>query len=252
MSVEVLNELRSLGQKYIALKKFEQSLESKIRKGIDVDDLYESVTSTIVEIQRIASKLVKEEPIYANWLHYVKGVGISHALSLYGYIDFNKAKTVSSVWTYGGLVNTDTYSREFKGALIRIGMSLLGIRKITPATYTRYEFPRGGKYAKYFVYRRKEADTKYPDWTNKHRFWHAMRMMLKMFTAHYFIVYKWLYEKEAYIPYPIKLVLEGKLNSHKHLYLPFVDTYLNLEWLTALENEYIKIGVQTRREPLTL
>jgi len=93
MSVEVLNELRSLGQKYIALKKFEQSLESKIRKGIDVDDLYESVTSTIVEIQRIASKLVKEEPIYANWLHYVKGVGISHALSLYGYIDFNKAKT---------------------------------------------------------------------------------------------------------------------------------------------------------------
>lgn len=250
MEMEVLNTLRKLGQKYIALKKFEQSLESKLSKGMCVDDLYESTVATITDIQRIASKLVKEEPIYANWLHYVKGVGISHSLMLYGYIDFERAKTVSSIWTYGGLVNTNNYSREFKGVLIRIGMSLLGIRKIVPATYTKYEFPRGGKYAKYFAYRRKESDVKYPDWTKPHRFWHSMRMMLKLFTAHYFIVYKWFYEGEAYIPYPIKLILEGKLNGHKHIYLPFVDTYKDLDWLNALDSEYRKLGVDTRREPI--
>ena len=245
----VYNTLRSLGQKYIVLKKFEQSLKKRLEQGQDVDDIYNNVVASTTEIQRVASKLLKDELIYSNWLHYVRGIGVAHALVLYGFVDFEKAKTVSSIWTFGGLVNVQNYSRDFKGALIRIGMSLLGIRSIQPYVYVKYEFKNGGKYARYFEFRRKEADEKYPDWTKPHKFWHSMRMMLKMFTAHYFIVYKWFYEGKAYVPYPAKLALEGKLKGHKHLYLPFVDTYKNLEWIGALENEYRKLGVATRREP---
>ena len=246
---EVFKTLRVLGQKYIVLKQFEESLKKRLSKGQAVDDLYEETAYAIKEIQKYASKLVKKEPIYSEWLHYVKGVGVSHALTLYGFVNFEKAKTVSSLWVYGGLVNTDSYSRKFKGALIRIGMSLLGIRSIAPYVYVKYEFPNGGKYARYFEYRRKEADKKYPDWTKPHKFYHSLRLTMKMFTAHYFIVYKWFYEGEAYIPYPIKLMLEGKLNGRHHLYLPFVDTYKDLDWLVALENEYRKKNVPTAREP---
>ena len=248
--LNVYRQLKALGQKYIVLKKFRQSLSKKVEQGQEVDDLLENVVATTSEIQRLASKLVKYEPVYSEWLHYVKGIGISHALTLYGYVDFDKAKTVSSIWTFGGLVNVQKYSREFKGALIRIGMSLLGIRSITPSTFTKYKFDRGGKYARYFEFRRKESDDKYPDWTKPHKFWHSMRLMLKMFTAHYFIVYKWLYEGVAYIPYPVKLALEGKVDGHKHLYLPFVDTFKELEWLSSLEREYRRLNVPTRREPI--
>ena len=63
-------------------------------------ELYKQKEKTY--LQRIES-FVERDPVYTEWLKDVDGIGPTMAGVLLGYLDFEIAKTPSSVWRYSGL-----------------------------------------------------------------------------------------------------------------------------------------------------
>jgi len=251
---EVLKEIRSIG---LSISYYEQQLQKnakflenygerikeKYLHSIAVEnDFYQN---KLIELEREGKKVLKEWDVWNEWLQHVKGVGVNLTLKILGYLDFDKAKHISSFWKFCGFTadsnKKQDYNHTVKGYLVRQGMSFLGIlgTGIKPFHYSEKFQPRvNGKYAKFFLKHRKLADEKYPNWTKPHKFYHAMRVMIKKYLADLFVVYHWFRNNKAVVTYAVQHL--GK----DYQYLPFIDKVQEPEWLLRLRAEYESMGVK--------
>ncbi len=243
-------ELYRLCWEYVDLEEYRQRLKAKIeRGGRPLENLLEDVEIGLKERAKYIAKLLDGEPVWAKWLKYVKGIGVKHASVLIAYFDMENTNTTSRLWAYANLADRNKGSRRLKGHVIRLGMSLLGVRTISRSLFERMHVRGESKYARYFEKERKIVEETNPDWSPIRKFFKAFRKMLRLFLAHYKMTYDFFHKREVHIPYPVKLMIEGKLKGNHKVYLPFVDYSVKLDWLDALEVELRAKGVTVSREP---
>ena len=173
--LEVEREIKSVGlslayydKQFQRNAKFLQNhgekLKEKYRHPIEVENQF--YATKINELEREGRKLFKEWDLWTEWLQHVKGVGVGLTLRIFGFLDFEKAKHISSFWKFCGFVSSgkQDFNHTVKGYLIRQGMAFLGLRSIKPYCYSEKFTPRlDGKYAQFFLRFRRQADERYPD-----------------------------------------------------------------------------------------
>jgi hypothetical protein len=248
---EVLKEIRQVGLSLVRYDRLRQMTikhlevwdhvyNEKYRYPIESEAAF--FDHKINELERIGRYLLKELPLWTEWLKDVKGIGPGLTLRLLGYLDFNKAKHPSSFWAYAGYTDTSTKTQKFnhtlKGICIKTAMSILGIRTISPTFIANPEPRRNCGYARFFKMVRRQADNKYPDWTRRHKLFHSMRVMMKKFLVDLFVVYHWLENNVATVHYAVAQL------GHDYIYLPVIDKDEKPEWWIKLKEEYKKMGIR--------
>jgi len=268
----ILSELRQIGISYVhyekKLKSTRMFLSSKREKLSEkyikpLEDEVKFYEFKLNELLALAAELFEEFPLWTEWLSYVKGFSLPQFLKLIAFVDFEKARHPSSIWMYLGIVdptplpekiidpNTGKeviikdangrlirYNRAAKSALFIQGISFLGWN---PSFWNRLvnKPPRiNGGYARLYSRFRNATDQKHPDWSATHRFLDALRKMLKVYTAHLFIVYCWLEYKIAEVHYAV-----AKLHQN-YIYMPVIDSDEKPEWWWKLREKYIEAGVK--------
>jgi len=211
------------------------------RKPLEAEAIF--YEQKIQELEKIGRELMKDLPLWRDWIQkYVKGAGVGLTLRILGYLDFNKAKHPSSFWAFAGYTSearkTQRYNHSLKGLCVRQAMSFLGIRSITPAFIANPEPRLDGGYARFFKMIRAKADEKYPDWTRRHKLFHAMSVMMKLYLSHIFIVHNFLTNNIASVHYAAAHL------GHDYIYMPVIDAKEKPDWWHDLAKEYVKMGIK--------
>jgi len=92
-------------------------------------------------IQKELKKVLKNFPIYTEWLQNVKGVGDITAAWIIGWIDIEEATTVSKIWQYSG----------FNPGMVRGKKRIKGIGKEQDKIGITEDFIRGDKLTSGYV-----------------------------------------------------------------------------------------------------
>ncbi|HDO19359.1 MAG TPA: hypothetical protein ENG74_01395 [Thermoplasmatales archaeon] len=215
-------------------------------------------TARVKEIE----KILKEIKLWDEWLKYVKGVGPKLAGKILSRIDFEKAKSPSSLWTYCGyaVINgkrtrfqrgeKSIYRPELKSWLHMLGMSFLGYGNIGEPRAIANKEPRiDGGYARLYIRLRRVVDEKHPDWNATRRFLDARGRMIKVFLAHMYQVYSWLYNGQAVLHYAAAYLNKPEFGAHDYVYMPVVDVEEGDEptWWRELWDAYREKGIRPVR-----
>lgn len=105
---------RAFSDSYISIQKVRVASENRVRSIIQQKDeeekhrerIFKSLTllkNNEQELVKVAKELLKNEPVYTEYLSYVKGVGETLAMKILSY-PFDLEKNVSSWWALAGLV----------------------------------------------------------------------------------------------------------------------------------------------------
>ncbi len=139
-----------------------------------------------VELNGALTDLADDMPIVA-YMTRVKGIGPILALRVAGMIDIHKADTISALWRYAGYGVVDGraekpkkgerlhYNKRLKTACYIIGFYLL---RFNP------------QYRQIYDKAKERYGESYPDWTPKHKHLAAMRVMIKLWLSHLWIIWR--------------------------------------------------------------
>ena len=251
---EVLKKIRAIGLLLIHYYKkeqmtamFYQSWKNVFKSEPELDECIQNEIEVyklnIADLEKQGEKLLKKLPLWTEWLRYVNGVGVSLTLRILGIIDFDKAPTISSVWKHFGLApNTTQYSRTAKGLIYKQVLSFLGLLPygLTPAFISNPKPRRNGGYARYFMREYERVNQKHPEWNNKRKILHSMRLTGKLFLSNLFVVYHWLKGCKG----DILLHYASKHLNHNWIYMPVIDKEDKPDWWLELKKEYEKMGLK--------
>jgi hypothetical protein len=270
---KILAEIKQIGTCYIHYESKLQSTKSFLRKkGEQLSEKYVKPLEDEIafyeyklnELAALAADAYQELPLWTEWHYYVKGTSPICLLKLLALIDFNKVSHPSSIWMYAGIVDPKPlpekiydptlgkevplkdpvtgrlirYNRTVKSTLFLQALSFIG----HPPNLWRWMVnkpPRfNGGYARLYTKFRAATDQKHPDWTATRRYYDALRKVMKVYTAHLYIVYSWFEYKIAEVHYAV-----AKLH-HNYIYMPVFDAPEKPEWWWKLREEYIRAKVK--------
>ena len=231
---ETLKEIKAIGLLLISYYRkeqmttmFYQSRKDVFKNTPELDECIQNEIEVyrlnIADLERRGEKLLKKLPLWTEWLKYVNGAGVSLTLRILGVIDFDKAPTISSVWKYFGLApNITNYSRTAKGLIYRLVFSFLGLipNNLPPTPYRNLKPKRNGGYARYFMREYERVNEKHPDWSDRRKILHSMRLTGKLFLSNLFVVYHWLkgYEGDVLLHYAARHL------NHSWVYMPLTSS----------------------------
>lgn len=158
---------------------------SENSNGRAIPKVYEDMIVQLKEMEKAlvkeARQQLKDHPAWP-WLSQVRGMGLTLAAQLLGYIgDIERFSTVSKLWRYCGLGVTDgradrmrkgekaAYNPQIKSLCYNIGTSFLKTNSPYRKLYDQAK--------QYYTETR-------PDWTKSRIHFAAMRKMEKVFLAH--------------------------------------------------------------------
>ncbi len=237
----------------------------------------EALNKTKELLKKEIMKIAKDFPLYNRWCAYVHGFSPLFFGYFMRYIDFDKAKHVSSLYSYAGLVVDDKtglaakrgikYNPKFKSFLYTVGTSFerrgRGYRKIYEE-FKAEEMSKAkiivkvkelDKYKGYYLgdkvlnskiiekIKREEKGFVEVRRSYAHIRMRTLRKLEKVFLAHMFIVHKWLSEKKVEVHY------QGLKDGWT--YMPVIDVpKILLEgddrfaWWFELKDAYVDEGIK--------
>ena len=285
---QVLKEVGLLADTYMDVQDMRIRLNNRVRQEEYDEKMKEFMKEKAKAMQKIEKDLQKEMLIllkgvklYNNWLIYVRGIGSTLAGKLLRYIDFDKAKHVSSLYAYAGLLVDENgkamkwkhgeklnFNPKFKTTLYLVGVSFekngKGYRKLYDE-FKRQELQRAKlqieakdvvNYVGY-LYNGKPITKKKAEKiakeekgeieverTKAHIRMRTIRKVEKVFLAHLFIVHEWMYVNRAEVHY------QGL--KDKWIYMPIIDLspedmqvrYDELSWWHSLKDKYTEMGIK--------
>ncbi len=179
------------------------------------DEIDKRMSSSEGYLQRKVQKLLNDEPLWADWLVDVRGIGPCLAGGIMAWLDPAKAPHRSSFWKYAGLavINGEqekrrrgekiAYVPKLKTMCWKIGESFVKQTTPTPSAYR----------ALYEKYRRKVdtqpctkehvIDGKVIECFDAHKFAKAKRLTVKMFIAHVWEVWRKMEGLPVEAPFPM-------------------------------------------------
>jgi len=194
--------------------RFNNASKALEREGLGderVREIYEAIIDDLLraerEIQEEMMIELNEEEIYTEWLKKVKGVGPVMAAWLVGWLDPEKADTVSAFWKYCGLhVEDGQAPRPRKGQKInwnpKLKAKLMGV--LAPS-FLRSKSP----YADfYYQYKERKLNL---GWKEGHAHFAALRYMVKQFLKDLWVTWREMLGLPVRPPYHVE-----KLGLHDH------------------------------------
>ena len=149
-------------------------------------------------LYREVERLVRDHPLWREYLQYVRGVGPAMAAYLVTVLSPARFETVSKMWKYTGLHVVDGRApRRVAGQktdwnpAARTMMWRLG---------EAFRL-QGGFYKHMYRVFFEESLRKHPDWTKAHHLAHARRVTVKLFLAHYHYVGRQVLGLPVRLPY---------------------------------------------------
>lgn len=106
-----IQDLRWLADVYEQAQKTRKALKNRARAknqeadkhgGAYADELGDRFYELEKDIYSQMKKVVRDMPIYTEWLSKVKGIGPTYTTKLLAWIDIEKADTISALWKYCG------------------------------------------------------------------------------------------------------------------------------------------------------
>ena len=284
---QLLKKVGLLADTYMDIQDMRIRMNNRVRQEEYEDEMKEFVKERAKAMQKIEKDLQKEMLIhlkgiklYNNWLLYVRGIGSTLAGKMLRYIDFDKAKHVSSLYAYAGLLVDENgkaikgmrgqklnYNPKFKTTLYLVGVSFEklggGYRKLYNE-FKRQELQKAKltidakqvlNYVGY-IYDGKPITKKKAEKiakeekgeieierTKAHIRMRTIRKVEKVFLAHVFIVHEWIYIHRAEVHY------QGL--KDKWVYMPVVDltpdkmsAHDELYWWYSLKDAYTEMGIK--------
>lgn len=213
----------------------------------DLRDFTEELRDELWDLQ---GKLFSKTRMWKEWLRHVKGFGSTkpsvNLLKIWSLLNPLKAKHISCVWSYAGLTKSKIQGQRDRNgylknaveslALICVGMmpGMFNAKKPRP----RKNFSIGG-YGRYMIRTYENAEDKYPDWSENHRFRHSVVMTAKLILTHQYMVWHWFYTGKLVKTYAVEKGLED------YMYMPVYDKYGNKpEWWHSMERSMVEKGIR--------
>lgn len=284
---QLLKKVGLLADTYMDVQDMRIRMNNRVRQEEYDEEMKEFMKERAKAMQKIEKDLQKEMLIhlkgiklYKNWLLYVRGIGSTLAGKMLRYIDFDKAKHVSSLYAYAGLLVDESgkamrgkrgqklnYNPKFKTTLYLVGVSFektgRGYRKLYDE-FKRQELQKAKltidakdvvNYVSY-LYDGKSITKKKAEKiakeekgeieierTKAHIRMRTMRKVEKVFLAHVFIVHEWIYIHRAEVHY------QGL--KDKWVYMPVIDltpdemsAHDELYWWYSLKDAYTEMGIK--------
>ncbi len=285
---KVLRKVGVLVDTYMDVQDMRIRMNNRVRE----EEYDEEMVAFIKERAEIMQKLerdlnkkigffLKGVKLYSNWLSYVKGIGPVLSGKLLRYIDFDKAKHVSSLYSYAGLLVDENgraiklrhgigagYNPRVKATLYLIGTSFEktgrgGYRRLynefkaqeiqrakvtidakDAINYVGYIY-NGKAITKAMANKiaKEESGEIVVERTKAHIRMRTLRKVEKVFLAHLFIVHEWLYIHRVEVHY------QGL--KDKWVYMPVLDvkdedliTDPKLSWWNELKDAYVDEGIK--------
>jgi len=200
-------------------------------------------------------KRIKENPLWKDYLRYVKGVGPILVAGLIILLHPSRFETVSKMWKYSAL-NVEYacphcgYISDSPGRCPRCGMMLIGrapkrvlgrkiywnptARRLCWLIGRSFQW-RGGVYRGFYVmYLEKSLrNWNHRNWTVAHHIMHARRLATKIFISHWYEVGRTILGLPVRKPYIVD-------KSRVHKYIPPVADYTGDFRKNVLYRKYVK------------
>jgi hypothetical protein len=137
------------------------------------------------KLYREIERLVKQHPLWTEYLQHVKGVGPTMAAYLIAVLNPARFETVSKMWKYCGLHVVDGRApRRVAGQKADWNLTARTMMWRLGEAFRM----QGGFYKHMYRVFFEESLKKHPDWTKAHHLAHARRVTVKLFLAHYHYV----------------------------------------------------------------
>ena len=149
------------------------------------------------EIDANARRLVKQHPVWHGFFNHIRGAGYTVALFLLGMAPAWKYPNISKLWKDIGLAPRHVYGGR-KAYRVKVKWAVYSaLRSML------MQGPNGCKYARQYYYWREEIDQdkNYKDTPKWMKHLIVMKRVAKMFTGHYWEVYRKTFNLPIVPPY---------------------------------------------------
>ena len=191
---EIEWELKPLAHAYLLAVKNEQqrkNLKKKLeRQGYEhhmLDILIARAREDKEEVAKEIRSLVVKHIVWQEWLSKIKGVEAVTAGLLLGLVPARKYENVSKLWAHVGLAPPKYYEETGKVPNMRCKFVVLliahNITRVGRRTRGSWYYM---KFREFYEYEKQKS----PDLSEDHLFLRARRRLAKLFTGHYFEVYR--------------------------------------------------------------
>lgn len=153
-------------------------------------DVHQTYVDELTGLEdRITSQITQEVREHPAWpfLERVKGIAETSAAMVLGYIDIEKAPTVSALWRYAGFGVVDgKRERPVKGEKLHYNARL----KTMVWRVIDLQVKSRGPYRKFYDDAKHTYQTTRPDWTKMHIELASRRKAAKIFLSHLWVVWR--------------------------------------------------------------
>ena len=198
----------------------------------------------------LVAKFFVKTKLWNEWARYVKGFGdrtpSENLLKIWAFLNPEKAKHISNVWSYAGLTKAKLRERRdrvgyLKNAAENLALACAGMR---PGLFNlneprpRRNFVLGG-YGRLLLQEYRRAKEKYPDWTPAHRFMHAVVVTAKWILADNYRVWWYIYRGRLVKTYAVEKGIED------YMYMPPIDkARVPPAWWLKMKEDMIAEGIR--------
>lgn len=193
------------------LAAIDNSADPSSRKQRAIVDRWHGVFEQIEEeLDRDIADLVRDYPIFDR-VTAVKGIGPMLAAKLIAMIDIERADTPSALWRFAGYGVVDGQrERPVKGEKLHYNTRLKTTCYLIGTSFLKAKSPYRDVYDK----AKEDYDRTRPEWTKAHKHQAAMRVMIKRFLVHLWLVWR---ETEGL---PTRTPYVQEYMGHTHIDLP--------------------------------